>query len=338
VIGLQNIIDMNWLFFVENELLVESLFYFICILCTLISISAIFCFIIYLKFAFLKTDLDLPCNSSGSGKTSITSISKVVNYDVVDVNFQDSIDFEPYSWKTLVDDVEKNGDAESKKKIREIYDAMVECRSDLQATRSLPAGRWSLKQDSNGVKIYSTKKPGEPATFKVETIFDAPPQWVLRAVGVCDRRAEWDTEIKISDLTSFNNTLCIRRTVTEALAGGAISSRDFIDLVGLEKEGEEFRFVSRCCETSGFPEEKGRVRGRNYGSAVFLEPCKERYDEKNNSWLGNMPSCKYVGIVQVDIKGWIPQTVIDFAMTSNVDASLPPQRAWLKKQITSTLN
>lgn len=313
----------------ENQLIIVSLKYFLGILSLLVVISCIFLILTFAIFSCLDTKI---LRTKTTRKETVTSVSST--YDIIDANFTDDPSFKPYGWQELLDDVLKNGDEETKRLTQDLVALMHTVKQELTNTMQVPASEWSLKQDSAGVKISSIKRKGEPAVFKVETIIDAPPQWTLRAIGVCEVRKNWDDTIEISDLISMNNTLCVRRTITGALAGGAISARDFIDLVGLQtSDNGDFLFVSKIHEKTDFPEKKGFVRGKNYGSGVWLTPTMERFDSKSNAWLKDRPSSKYTGIIQVDIKSWVPQSIIDFAMTSNVDASIPPLRKYLEEQL-----
>merc|ERR1712176_1638449 len=104
---------------------------------------------------------------------------------------------------------------------------------------------WTTLSSSDGVTIKQCKKENEPAIFMVETIIDSPPIWVLRCVALSHFREQWDGSVRFEDPMNIENTIICRKTISEALLGGVISGREFVDSLGLKKEADEtLKFIS----------------------------------------------------------------------------------------------
>merc|ERR1712157_568248 len=107
-----------------------------------------------------------------------------------------------------------------------------------------------------------------------------------------------------------------------------ISARDFVDLLRIYKhKSDSIQIASTSIERNDMPKNKGFVRGTVVLSGVLFEKmgavdiqkhklpklmCKSADDE--NESVCDWTRIRY--IVQTDIKGWIPSSVINTAMSS----------------------
>lgn len=245
---------------------------------------------------------------------------------------QTPFNFTPSIWEDVI---EENKFVHNENEIItpvKLYQSLRQIEEELDET--LQMSNWVTISSSNGVIIKQCKKENEPAIFMVETIIDAPPIWVLRCVALKKLREEWDVSVKFEDTVNIENTLICRKTMSESLGGGIISGREFIDLLGLKKDNETLRFISKEYEDCNVPSDDYVIRGKNYGSGIWLAPTPEKFDVNSNEYLGDAPSTAYKAIIQVDIGGWIPQYIQDMAMTTLVIDSFPQMRKWLKENLS----
>ncbi|KAI8483806.1 StAR- lipid transfer protein 3 [Branchiostoma belcheri] len=93
---------------------------------------------------------------------------------------------------------------------------------------------------------------------------------------------------------------------TEAL-GGAVASRDFVNVRHIQKKGKYYISAGKTTTHPAAPPRKDTIRGENKPGCYAMMP------------IDNEPNkCLFIWIVNVDLKGWIPQYLIDQAMAGKI--------------------
>jgi hypothetical protein len=203
---------------------------------------------------------------------------------------------------------------------------------------------WKQQQDSDGIKVWNSELPGESCKrWRCETVVKAPSiQALLEELFNFDVRAGpngWDSAVKEGKVLAVfkGDNYSLARMSTNAAAGGAVSSREFIDI--------RAKYVG-----GGHP---ACPEGGALITNVGLEPKKDK------SWLPAMPSedknlvlgkslpgggvrispvagqpglFKYEMVTNMSLGGWLPSSVINSATGGALVESMQLMHAHLKKK------
>ena len=188
-----------------------------------------------------------------------------------------------------------------------------------------------------------TKKTTDPMIWYTETVSPGSPWMVYETWTDSTFRMQWDSQLstarKIQIDDAFPNIYILHSSV-KAAGGGLISPRDFVNLLSIhefENNATGYKAVqiaSKSIERDDVPEQNGFVRGTVYISGALFERLSEDEmkemklpkltvaakedenadeDEKENTKECEWTRIRY--IVQTDIKGWIPVSVINASMS-----------------------
>eukprot|EP01084_Bolivina_argentea_P018742 34871_1 len=183
----------------------------------------------------------------------------------------------------------------------------------------------------------NTKHRSDPMIWYTETICPGDPRMLYETWAYPRYRLQWDSFVSSSNQIIIDNkypNLFILNTATKPAAGGIISARDFVDLLNIfeVKDNNQIKTVqiaSKSIKHDEIPEKKGFVRGIVVLSGVLFDRlddndmekyklpkliAKDNDDEKESTSEIEWTKLRY--IVQSNIKGWIPQSVINTAMSS----------------------
>ena len=153
---------------------------------------------------------------------------------------------------------------------------------------------------------------GRPKVYKA--ILDLPEHTpaVVRDQFYLEKRKNWDTNQYVDHTgvlweiraeSDPAGLIVVSRNAVKSAAGGLISARDFVDAASCRRLEDGSILQGGCSiDFEECPPEKQFVRGNLYPSGFIAKPA------------GNGTSLIYV--VQSDIKGWIPKSVVESAMVS----------------------
>mmetsp|Transcript_2509 Transcript_2509/g.4143 ORF Transcript_2509/g.4143 Transcript_2509/m.4143 type:complete len:332 (+) Transcript_2509:6-1001(+) len=222
---------------------------------------------------------------------------------------------------------------------RLLDDALKKLEGNLQEKQNCDGLPWKVTSEKDGVKVYCSDFPGQSIKrWKVDvTIKGDSLDAILAELFDFDKRvgpSGWDTAIKEgSTLFEFKgDRYKISRMVTNAAAGGSVSSREFIDLRALVPSEELKGFPTGgviMCNTSvdykrdksWLPKIKGPdkslVTGKSFpGGGVAVIPVK-----------GEPNTFKYTLVTSMALRGWVPVSVIN---TATGDALVESHQAMLQ--------
>ncbi|ETV95359.1 hypothetical protein H310_11248 [Aphanomyces invadans] len=154
-------------------------------------------------------------------------------------------------------------------------------------------------------------KPGKSVRlFQADAIVEAPPSVVFDVlhIKIADTR-EWNTSVDACTLVKqLAPNVEIMHTLTFAMYGGLVSARDFINVrVAKELEdGSGYIVGTTGIEYKNVPRGSGVTRGMN-GVMGFLILRHER-------------GTRLVWIINTDVKGWIPRSLIDAAIPAEMES------------------
>lgn len=150
------------------------------------------------------------------------------------------------------------------------------------------------------IKKYGRK------VFRLQGIIPMPPKdcWLEMVTNLNDSPRWNPTVIESRSLLSIDETTEVTYNIAAEAAGGLVSARDFISLRHWTEREGVYISIGTGCTHPDMPVQKKYVRGENgHGGWSFQEV------------EGSPDHCIYTWIVNSSLKGWLPQTVIDQAMS-----------------------
>lgn len=190
-----------------------------------------------------------------------------------------------------------------------------------------------LKMQGQSFKLRTTvssvhKKP-QPIWF-TETLIPGPPRLIFDAWL---DRLEWDVflskERRLDIDYRFGCDLFLLHSQCKPAAKGLISARDFCDVIQISKCENGLQISSRSVKCAKLPPQKGFVRGEVLLSGVRFERLSaEEIKERNLPALRSgitASACVWTRvryILQSDIKGWLPASVVNAAMSSTLSGMM----------------
>lgn len=144
--------------------------------------------------------------------------------------------------------------------------------------------------------------------YKYAGTLPAPPETVLDILfNKLDQQVLWNPSVKEARVVeSIDSQTDIVYILSEGIKG-VISSRDFVNLRMWQRRGESYLLCAICAEHTKAPPKKTVVRGEQGPLLYMLAPSDSEIHRSKFQWLLN-----------VNLKGWIPQYIIDKAMAKSM--------------------
>ncbi|KAK8760253.1 steroidogenic acute regulatory protein-like [Amblyomma americanum] len=163
------------------------------------------------------------------------------------------------------------------------------------------------KMDHNGaIQTCHHSKFGK--IYKYAGTLPAPPETVLDILfNKLEEQVLWNPSVKEARvIESIDNQTDIVYILSDG-AKGVISSRDFVNLRMWQRRGESYLLCAISAEHSKQPPKKTVVRGEQGPLLYMLAPSDTEMHRSKFQWLLN-----------VNLKGWLPQYIIDKAMAKSM--------------------
>ncbi|XP_033121502.1 stAR-related lipid transfer protein 5-like [Anneissia japonica] len=172
---------------------------------------------------------------------------------------------------------------------------------------------WRETKKTEDIIVYgkqSTEFGGH--IYKAELVVDgaqdvAMKTWLPHPLGT---RMEWDSFLELCEIIKdFGDDTMIMRTVSKSIAMGLISKREFCDIVKISHY-TDLQAISSSCYSIEYPDcpiQSSYVRGKNYACGAFFRAVS-----------GEENKCEMTYIVQSDIGGMLPRTLVDSAVPNNM--------------------
>ncbi|KAK3733782.1 hypothetical protein QZH41_015103, partial [Actinostola sp. cb2023] len=196
------------------------------------------------------------------------------------------------------------------------------------------AGDWKHEKEKNDIVVESCFLQDTGKLFKVQCSIDAPPEVVFSMIVLhVEDGSKWNTSVIESRvLHKIDKCTDICYNVTAEAAGGMVSSRDFVNLRHWQKRGNGYFSCNVSVEYNQMPTVKQYVRystrlstkgtgNEGLGEIQLLSLfCLYRGENHPGGWsfaekAGYHGKTEFVMMVNTDLKGWLPQYLIDQAMT-----------------------
>jgi len=168
---------------------------------------------------------------------------------------------------------------------------------------------WKLESTSTDLQtgVIHSKHFGKLGkVFKLEGFVDASPESVFEETVIkVNETPQWNTAVTdCRTVHTIDEDTDISYNVTGAAAGGLFSSRDFVNLRHW-KTRDGIMLSSGCAVLHpDMPPTKNHIRGDNRAGGWLFKPVE-----------GNSDKCIFGWILNTDLKGWIPQYLVDQAIS-----------------------
>ncbi|XP_015190444.1 PREDICTED: stAR-related lipid transfer protein 3 isoform X2 [Polistes dominula] len=170
------------------------------------------------------------------------------------------------------------------------------------------------------ISYMQTKRP-EGKIMKITGIVDAPASmlinWLFDDVEALPTWNKLVTESR--KLQHIDENTDIVYQATSSQGGGLIGARDFIILRHRNKFGNYYISSGMSVTLKSFPSRKNVVRGENGVSCWAAEELAD----------GDSSKCRFTWILNTNLKGWIPQKVVD----KSLSAALVEFMSYLRKYL-----
>ncbi|GAV02474.1 hypothetical protein RvY_13036 [Ramazzottius varieornatus] len=192
---------------------------------------------------------------------------------------------------------------------------------------------WKLeKQGKAGENVYSLNDRRFGKIFRIEAIIHAPPYDLF--ADFFQRVKElpkWNPSVAHSekvDVLDDHTDVCY--VCVNDQAGGMVSGRDFLDVRCFDKipteTGHSYIIASMACEHPKKPVLPEFVRAENGPNAWIIEPLPPGDDGRER--------CRFVSILNTNLKGWIPQSIVDQTLSTILfDLIHSLQKKWSPRPI-----
>ncbi|XP_015680171.1 steroidogenic acute regulatory protein, mitochondrial [Protobothrops mucrosquamatus] len=154
----------------------------------------------------------------------------------------------------------------------------------------------------NGDKVLSKVLPDVGKVFQLEVVVDQPLDCVYdELVEKMEQMGDWNPNIKeIKILQKIGKDTVITHETSAAIPGNVIGPRDFVSVRCSKRRGSTCLLAGMSTTYTAMPEQKGVIRAENGPTCMVLHPV-----------LGNPSQTKLTWLLSIDLKGWLPKTLIN---------------------------
>ncbi|KAM6965152.1 steroidogenic acute regulatory protein, mitochondrial [Aplochiton taeniatus] len=155
---------------------------------------------------------------------------------------------------------------------------------------------------ANGDKVLSKVLPDIGKVFKLEVVLDQPSDSLYgELVDNMEQMGEWNPNVKqVKILQRVGQDTMVTHEVAAETPGNVVGPRDFVSVRCAKRRGSTCFLAGMSTEHSGMPAQRGVVRAENGPTCIVMRPCDNNPDKTKFTWL-----------LSIDLKGWIPKTIIN---------------------------
>ncbi|XP_030630817.1 steroidogenic acute regulatory protein, mitochondrial [Chanos chanos] len=153
-----------------------------------------------------------------------------------------------------------------------------------------------------GDKVLSKVLPDIGKVFRLEVLLDQQLDNLYEElVDNMEQMGEWNPNVKqVKILQKIGQDTMVTHEVAADTPGNVVGPRDFVSVRCAKRRGSTCFLAGMSTQHSGMPEQKGFVRAENGPTCIVMRPSSEEPEKTKFTWL-----------LSVDLKGWIPKTVIN---------------------------
>ncbi|PNF43454.1 hypothetical protein B7P43_G11487 [Cryptotermes secundus] len=189
--------------------------------------------------------------------------------------------------------------------------------------RMLNSPDWKLERETaEGDTVYSKKMPHVGKVLKLTGIVDFPPDQLLNELfSNVENIPNWNPSIlEVRTVQVIDAHTDINYQVAKEAGGGIVSSRDFVILRHWEMRDQCYISAGISIKHPNVPPVKQYVRGDNGPTCWVMRPI-----------AGDENRCIFQWLLNVDLKGWLPHSVVESALTTTMLDHLRYMREYTEK-------
>ncbi|XP_066499926.1 steroidogenic acute regulatory protein, mitochondrial [Hoplias malabaricus] len=157
-------------------------------------------------------------------------------------------------------------------------------------------------ETSTGDKVLSKVLPDIGKVFKLEVVLDQQPDDLYaELVENIEQMGEWNPNVKqVKILQKIGPDTMVTHEMAAETPGNVVGPRDFVSVRCNKRRGSTCFLAGMSTQHPNMPQQKGIVRAENGPTCIVLKPCTDDPNRTKFTWL-----------LSLDLKGWIPKTVIN---------------------------
>jgi len=169
-------------------------------------------------------------------------------------------------------------------------------------------GEWKVSSEDKefGDKVYVQKTSEFGNVYAVSAKLNVDPKKIFHITWEdAENMNKWNPTVKdFKVVLQLGTQAELVNNSSEAILGGLVSSRDFVDVRIWRKIGDAICLSARSIQYEQVPPKKGCVRAENKLGMFRMAPAE-----------GSGP-CEVVWMASLDLKGLLPKSVVERAMNS----------------------
>ncbi|KFO37068.1 steroidogenic acute regulatory protein, mitochondrial [Fukomys damarensis] len=157
-------------------------------------------------------------------------------------------------------------------------------------------------QQANGDKVLSKVVPDVGKVFRLEVVLDQPMDRLYEElVDRMEAMGEWNPNVKeLKVLQKIGKDTVITHELAAGAAGSLVGPRDFVSVRCAKRRGSTCVLAGTATHFGDRPEQKGVIRAEQRPTCMVLRPL-----------AGSSTKTKFTWLLSIDLKGWLPKTVIN---------------------------
>lgn len=187
----------------------------------------------------------------------------------------------------------------------------------------LQSERWTVEKEQDDIIAYSKCLSGQ-TIFKISGFFNTSPKIMLNELyDEIENIPNWNPALlKAQRIQIIDDHTDIIYQLAAAGGGGLVSSRDFVSLRHWIQLDDFFLLATKSIQHPNVPKTSKYVRGENI--TCFLIEQGESTNQ-----------CKKTFILNTNLKGWIPQAVVNLALIDTLFNYMKCLKMHIKKKYPS---
>ncbi|XP_071985446.1 steroidogenic acute regulatory protein, mitochondrial-like isoform X2 [Engystomops pustulosus] len=163
-------------------------------------------------------------------------------------------------------------------------------------------------QQENGDWILSKTFPRIGKVFRAEAVIDSPPEHIYSQLfEKLEQMDRWNPSIsKVQILQRIGRNTLLTREITAQIPSNMVSQRDFVSVRHCYRKGSSLYLIGTATDSQLMPPQKGTIRAEVGLTCIVLRPIDGESGKTHFTWL-----------LSLDLKGWIPQSVTDQALSKS---------------------
>nr|XP_048312419.1 steroidogenic acute regulatory protein, mitochondrial [Myodes glareolus]XP_048312420.1 steroidogenic acute regulatory protein, mitochondrial [Myodes glareolus] len=157
-------------------------------------------------------------------------------------------------------------------------------------------------QQENGDEVLSKIVPDVGKVFRLEVVVDQPMDRLYEElVDRMEAMGEWNPNVKeIKVLQKIGKDTVITHELAAAAAGNLVGPRDFVSVRCAKRRGSTCVLAGVATHFGEMPEQSGVIRAEHGPTCMVLHPV-----------AGSPSKTKFTWLLSIDLKGWLPKTIIN---------------------------